>query len=272
MKKFEHSLSLLSWAYNEEDSIEEFLNKANNLLESTVDDYEIILIDDGSTDKTYDIAKRYQKINSKIKISQNEKNLNIGLSMCKAIQMASKEFLFWQTVDWSYDLSNLRSFVENLKRYDIVQGVRWKSVETKIDYLQPIAEIPLLFSKNHIRKRSDNPQKAIVSILNYIVLRLLFRVPISDFQNISFYRTSWIKSIQYESRSAFTNPEGLIKSFWQNKSVKEVPINFIPRIKGKGNGNSPLALFSAIVDIIRLYIKWTCGKNVFLKKGKIERL
>ena len=49
--KFDRSVSLLSWAYNEEDSILEFLEKATHLMDSTVEDYEIVLIDDGSTDR-----------------------------------------------------------------------------------------------------------------------------------------------------------------------------------------------------------------------------
>lgn len=109
-EKFDQSVSLLSWTYNEEDSIEEFLERATQLMDSAVQDYEIILIDDGSTDRTYEIASAFQKKNPRLKIFRNERNLNVGISSRRAIQRASKTFLFWQTIDWCYDISDLRLF------------------------------------------------------------------------------------------------------------------------------------------------------------------
>ena len=89
---FDRGVSLLCWAYNEEDSIQEYLEKAAQLMDSTVEDYEIILIDDGSTDRTYEIAKTFQGKNPRLKIFKNEKNLNVGISSQRAIKMASKNF------------------------------------------------------------------------------------------------------------------------------------------------------------------------------------
>ena len=123
MPKFDRSVSLLCWGYNEEKSIGEYLERAIALMDATVEDYEIVLIDDGSTDRTYEIAKSFQDKHPQLKIFQNECNLNVGISSRRAIQRASKEFLFWQTIDWCYDISDLRQHLEYLKQYDIVQGV-----------------------------------------------------------------------------------------------------------------------------------------------------
>ena len=113
--KFDRSVSLLCWAYNEEDSIQGYLEKATQLMETTIEDYEIVLIDDGSTDRTYEIAKAFEEKNPRLKIFKNERNLNVGISSQRAIQRASKEFLLWQTIDWCYDISDLRLFLEILK-------------------------------------------------------------------------------------------------------------------------------------------------------------
>lgn len=271
--KFNKSVSLLSWAYNEEDSIKEFLQRALDLMDSAVEDYEIILIEDGSTDRTYEIAKSFQEKNPRLKIFKNEKNLNVGISSQRAIQLASKEYLFWQTVDWSYDISNLREFLDYLKTYDIVQGVRRKPVEVKAKFLKPIIAIPKLFGIKHLTRRSDTVWKAIVSVINYILIRILFRIPLSDFQNITFYPTKWIQSVKYEAKSSFTNPEGLIKSYWNGMSIKEVPIAFIPRKTGKAKGTKIEAIINCVKDIFRLWFKWiVLGKRKFIKKGNICRL
>lgn len=270
---FDRSVSLLCWAYNEEDSIQEYLEKAAQLMDSTVEDYEIILIDDGSTDRTYEIAKIFQGKNPRLKIFKNEKNLNVGISSQRAIQLASKEFLFWQMIDWCYDISNLRLFLEYLKTYDIVQGVRRKPVEVKIRFLKPFVLIMKLFGIKHLTKRSDTITKAIISVINYMLIRLLFRVPLSDFQNITFYPTKWIQSVNYEAKSSFANPEGLIKSYWNGMSIKEVPINFISRNKGEAKGTRPKAIINSVKDILKLWFRWVVlGRRVFIKKGRICRL
>ena len=98
-EKFDRSISMLCWAYNEEENIQDFLQKAERLLESVVDDYEIILINDGSTDKTYELAQNYQQKNKKYVLFNNKQNRNVGFCCKKAIAKANKEFLFWQTCD-----------------------------------------------------------------------------------------------------------------------------------------------------------------------------
>ncbi len=273
MPKFDRSVSLLCWAYNEEESICEYLERAISLMDATVADYEIVLIDDGSTDRTYEIAKSFQEQHPQLKIFQNECNLNVGISSRRAIQLASKEFLFWQTIDWCYDISGLRQYLEYLKHYDIVQGVRRKPVTVSIELFRPVATLMHLFGIKHLTRRSDSVRKAVVSVINYLLIRLLFRVPISDYQNVTFYPTKWIQLVKYEARSSFANPEGLIKSYWADKSIKEVEINFIPRSEGAAKGTRVRAIGNSVVDILRLWFTWIIlGKRNVVKLGTIVRL
>ncbi|MBZ0156972.1 MAG: glycosyltransferase family 2 protein [Alphaproteobacteria bacterium] len=264
---------MLCWAYNEEDSIGEYLERATEMIDSAVEDYEIVLIDDCSTDRTNEIARAFQEKNPRLKIFRNEKNLNVGISSRRAIQRASKEFLFWQTIDWSYDIANLRQYLECLRFYDIVQGVRRKPVAVKIRFLRPFVALARMLGMKHLTRRSDTVQKALVSIINYLLIRLLFNVPLSDFQNVTFYPTKWIQSVQYEAKSSFANPEGLIKSYWNGMSIKEVPISFIPRSQGTAKGTRIKAITASVKDIFRLWFSWVVlGKRGSIKKGKIHRL
>jgi len=273
LPKFDRSVSLVCWAYNEEDSIAAYLERATRLIEETVDDYEIVLIDDGSTDRTYEIARVFQKKNPRLKIFQNECNLNVGISSRRAIQRASKEFLFWQTIDWCYDIENLREYLEYLKTCDIVQGVRRKPVQVRIKILKPFVALVRLFGIKHLTRRSDTISKAFVSVVNYLLIRMLFRVPLSDYQNVTFYPTSWIQSVKYESKSSFANPEGLIKSYWAGKSIKEVPINFIPRGQGEAKGTRIKSIMASVQDILTLWVKWVAlGKRGRIQKGMIYRI
>jgi glycosyltransferase involved in cell wall biosynthesis len=272
-KKFDRSVSLLSWAYNEEGSILNFLERATKLMDATVENYEIILIDDGSTDKTYEIAKKFQEKNSQLKIFRNNKNRDVGICQQRAFKAATKEFLFWQTVDWSYDISNLRLFLEYLREYDIVLGARRSAIQVKSRVLKVLVLLFELFNKEYLIRRSDTVSKSIISIFHYLLVRTLFNVPVSDFHNSTFYPTKWVQSIKHEAKSPFVAPETLIKSYWNNMSIKEVSVSFIPRKVGESKGTRPKAILSVMKDIFRLWFRWIIlGKRSATKKGKVYRL
>lgn len=271
--KFDRGVSLLCWAYNEEELIEDYLTRCAELLSKNIEDFEIVVVDDCSTDQTNDIVRRLQTSIPQIKLCRNPVNLNVGLSFQKALANASKELLFWQTIDWAYDIADLRLFLELTKHYDIVTGVRIAPVLAVDKKERLLLSFLKLFGMQHITKRSDTIKKALVSLCNYVLIRVLYKMPLSDFQNVSFYPTKLIQSIKYESRSSFSNPEGILKSYWQGASIIEVPISFIPRSMGEAKGTKLAAIKSSIKDVFGLWFKWiVLGRIPNRGKGSVVRL
>jgi glycosyltransferase involved in cell wall biosynthesis len=113
---------MLAWAYNEEALIESFLQRAVALLDQTATDWEIVVVDDCSTDRTNEIATPFAEQGPRVRVFRHERNLNVGIANRTAIAHASKEFLFWQTVDSSYHISKLGIFLELLLHFDAIQG------------------------------------------------------------------------------------------------------------------------------------------------------
>lgn len=273
--KFRPGLSLLCWAYNEDLLIEDYLRRANAMLKQYAEDYEIVVVDDCSTDKTNQIVQELIEEIPQIRLLRNETNRNVGYSSQRAIKSAEKEFLFWQTIDWSYDLTLLRAFLHMLETHDVVAGVRRAPVQVvdRFWFIKPVRGLLLLFGIKHITRRSDTIRKAFVSIINYCLIRILFRVPLSDFQNVVFYSSNLIQSVEYESNSSFSNPEGLLKTHWKGASIVEVPISFLPRQKGVAKGTRLSAIISSISDVFRLWFRWVVlGKREYSGKGSIRRL
>jgi hypothetical protein len=101
------SLSMLGWALNEEDSVGDYIDRAGALLSALTDDYELVFVDDGSTDRTWAIATEYQRTRPWLKAHRNDRNRGSGYNTKRAIALASKDYLFWQTVDWAYDIRQL---------------------------------------------------------------------------------------------------------------------------------------------------------------------
>src|SRR5262249_23105282 len=184
-----HSVSLVCYGYNEEELIAEFFEKAVDLLESVTDDYEIVFIDDCSTDGTWEIAERFARTNNRIRIVRNDRNRDVGYSFKRGVSLAEKEYLFWQTIDWAYDLADLPIFLDLLEHFGVVVGVRPVPIRL-------LAFIPVLRSIYRVRTRSDDFARATISLANYYVLRILFGLNVHDFQNIQFHRTKVLQSFE----------------------------------------------------------------------------
>ncbi|MBF0370534.1 MAG: glycosyltransferase family 2 protein [Magnetococcales bacterium] len=265
--KFNRSVSLLSWGLNEEALVDGFLTRAIALLEETVEEFEIVFVNDGSTDRTGEILDAWAKREPRLKVIHNEKNLNVGLSCRRAVQAAGKEYLFWQTVDWSYDITNLRTFLELLNHYDVVQGVR--VVPERI-----LSHIPLIRSIYRIRGRSDNLWKAMISLGNYYTQRMLFGANFHDFQNITFYRSRAVQGLPMSGTTPFVNPEMLIRSYYGGSRFIEVPINFIPRSEGEAKGTRIGTVIRTVVDIAGNWLQWgwRLSRTPVGERGSIERV
>ena len=83
-------ISVIMAVYNEEKYIREAIE---SILNQTFKDFEFIIVDDGSTDRTLEILKKYAKKDSRIKILRNEKNLGLTKSLNKALKVAKGEYI-----------------------------------------------------------------------------------------------------------------------------------------------------------------------------------
>jgi hypothetical protein len=250
--KFDRSVSLGAWCYNEELLLESFLKRAVDLLDRTVVDWEIIFVDDGSTDRTGEIVDAYARREPRVRALHSDRNRNVGFSAKRAIGAAHKEYFFWQTVDWSYDVSNLRVFLELLKHYDVVQGIRPTPIRL-------FSYIPVIRSIYRVKTRSDNFRKAVVSLSNYYLLRILFGAHFQDFQNVTFYPTKLLQSVELQGNSSFVNPECLLRAYETGARFIEVPIRFLPRSTGEAKGTKLKSVLKSMRDIGIAWLKWGHG-------------
>ena len=247
--RFPGSLSLLAWGLNEEALLPAFFGAAEALLDSCVEDYEIVFVDDGSTDRTPLIAQEAARRNPRIRLIHHATPENIAKSFLDALAASRKDFVFWQTVDWSFDLRNLRIFLELLRHFDVVVGVR--PVPERL-----LSRIPVLRSVYRVRSRSDTLLKAVVSLGNYYLVRILFGVHFHDFQSLMIFPRDWLQQMPMRGRTSFLGPEMLARSYWAGKTFIEVPVPFLKRKGGVAKGTRPLVVLRTAWDLLSNWLAW----------------
>ena len=236
---FRPSVSMLGWGLDERENLTHYLERAEQFLRSVADDFELIVVDDGSSDGMWEAAVDAQRTRPWLKVLKNDRNRGAAYSAKRAIREASKEYLFWQTLDWAYDISGLSKSFPLLQQFDILQGVR-------VNALRGTA-----FSL-----RSDTSWKGLVSHTNYRLVRLLFQLPLNDYQNVTVYPRALIQSFEFETDSSFMNPELLLKAWWSGASFREVAIPFIKRERGVAKGTRWTSIVRSIRDIFYWWTVW----------------
>lgn len=246
---FRPSLSMLGWALNEEANLEEYVNRAHTFLAAATDDFELVLIDDGSTDRTWALMNELHATRPWMRLIKNERNRGSGYCYRTAIGAAAKDYFLVQTVDWAYDISLIGQSLHLLRDYDILQGVRANSL-----------------AWDGMLRRSDSPTKAIVSFVNYALIRVLFGVPIRDFQNVTVCPTRKVQACVLECDSSFANPEVVIKMWWAGMRIIEVPVGFQKRQRGKATGTKFRSIVRSIKEILLHWVRWV-GLNRYPNRG-----
>jgi glycosyltransferase involved in cell wall biosynthesis len=225
------SVSLCAWACNEEAIIDEFVRKTDADLRRVSDDYEILVVDDGSTDATLARMRALQAEFPALRVATHGRNLGYGSCFRTTIGMATKEVLLWNTVDMFHDTAELHRLLQDLDRFDLIQGVR-----TDLE---------------------ANPWgRKLTTIVNYWLIRVLFAIPMSEFQNVKVLKRELMDGIHLEARSGFVNAEIGIKAFYLGARIKEVEIMFHPRRGGTSKGAKFNLLWRTFIDIVSLWFRW----------------
>jgi hypothetical protein len=161
--------------------------------------------------------------------------------------------VFWQTVDWAYDITGFIPAFPQLRQYDILQGVRFNALTATAFSL-----------------RSDTSWKGLVSHVNYRLVRLLFRLPLNDYQNVTIYPRPLLQSFEFETDSSFMNPELLLKAWWSGASFREVAVPFIKRERGVAKGTRWTSILKSIRDILYWWMVWiVLGRRAQKSTGRV---
>lgn len=227
-------LSVFLPTYNEEGSIENVVLKTKKVLLSVAKKWEIVVVNDGSSDNTKKTVEGLIKQDSRIRLINHGSNKGYGGSFKSGLYGSIYEWIAFIDSDDQFDFSEIIKFLDKQKETsaDIVIG--------------------------YYKKRQVSKFKILTSKMWEAAVFLFFGLHVRDidcgFKLISRRVIEKIPKLESE-RGAFISSEFLIKAKRNKFKIVEVPVTHYPRLIGTGTGRNINVIIRSFVDLVKLWIK-----------------
>jgi len=234
MNKILDSISVFFPTYNEEENIKNTVILAKKVLEEISNNWEIIIVNDGSTDNTLAVSEKLSEEDKRIRIISHSKNRGYGASLKSGFYNAKYPWICFTDADGQFDFSEINKFFSKQKE---------ENADLVIGYYigRKVSLFTILTSK-----------------IWEIIVSILFSMKVKDtdcgFKLVSKKVIDSIDKLESE-RGAFISSELLIKAKKKGFKIVQVGVNHYPRRKGKGTGRNIKVIIKSFIDLIRLWIK-----------------
>ena len=230
------SITVFFPLYNDEATVEKLVNDTLSLLESIANEYELILVNDGSIDNTGAICSRLANENAKIKVIQHERNKGYGAALKAGFTNATKELVFYTDGDGQYNVKELSELLPYIHEADVVTGYKIK--------------------------RSDPIYRKVLGKVYHWIAKFFFNLKVKDIDcDFRLLKRSIFNNITLESDSGVICVEMMKKIQGAGYRIKEVPVHHYPRLSGRSQ-------FFRVKNILKVMVglgeQW--WKLVILKK------
>jgi glycosyltransferase involved in cell wall biosynthesis len=217
--------------HNEEENVTALYARLKQVMEQVGDSFELVLVDDGSSDRTYKLLEEIAAVDSRVLVVKLRRNFGQTPALAAGFDHASGEFILSMDGDLQHDPNDIPNFLEKLEEgYDVVSGWREKRID------------------NFVMRRIPS------RIANWLMAKLS-GVDIHDFgTTFKAYRREVIHNIPLYGEMHRFIPA---LASWYGASICEIPIKNVNRMKGKshyGIGRTFRVFFDLLT--IRFLIKY----------------
>lgn len=223
-------LSLFFPAYNEEGNIKNTVEKAIPVLKNIASKYELLIVDDGSKDKTGEIADKLAEEYSFIRVVHHHPNQGYGAALKSGFYNSKQEWIVFTDSDGQFDFSEVTRLIEKSGEADIVAGYRIN--------------------------RQDPLMRKIFGFGWTFLSRLLLDVGVRDvdcaFKLVKKKVIDTIPKLQ-STRGGMISPELLGRAKKAGFKIVEVGVHHYPRKEGKQTGANLKVIFKSFMDLGKLW-------------------
>jgi glycosyltransferase involved in cell wall biosynthesis len=221
-------ISLVLPAHNEEPNIRTVVEEAKEVLPTAFTDYEVIVVNDGSKDRTLEIAQEMAAEDSHVRVVNHPINRGYGAALTSGFNAAEGDYVMFMDSDRQFDINDVHLLTPYVEDYDIVAGYRIK--------------------------RNDPAHRLLNAAIFGFAVRLLFDIQIRDIDcAFKIFHADVLRGINLESPGALINTEILAKAKVQGCDLTQVGVNHYARLEGEQSGASLKVVFRAFKEMLRLW-------------------
>lgn len=238
MNKKVKELSIFFPFWNEEKNIENVVKKAIPVAERVALNWEILMIDDGSSDRTYQVCKKLADEDPKhLEVISHKPNRGYGAALREGFEKAKYNLVVFNDGDSQFDFSEVNKFIEKVKSADIVIGYR--------------------------KKRRDHPVRRVLMWVLKIWDFIFFGFYFKDIDcGFKLFRKSAITAISpLKAEGAMITTEILAKTIKAGLKIAEVEVTHNPRLYGNQSGGNLRVILRAIKESFILWFDLRYGRN-----------
>ena len=227
------SWSLILFGYNEASAADQVIRKTLDVAKKLTDDFEIILVDDGSTDGTRKITKKWAEKHPRVTLLRHSTNKGIGTALRAGYSVATKENVCALPMDGQFDASELIPFAK-FPPNQVVCFCR---------YGRP--------GYSTFRRGISNVNKA----LNLI----MFGMRLEDVNWVKVYKRENLHKLNLKVTSSLVESEICAKLTKSGCRFVQVPSKYLPRTGGVARGASAQQLLSTAKEtwqLVRVVKRW----------------
>jgi glycosyltransferase involved in cell wall biosynthesis len=221
-------LSVVLPAHNEEAIIAETVRRCVVALTALAPDFEVIVVDDGSTDRTGEIVDALAAADPRVRVIHNRPNRGYGGALIAGFAAAAKPLTFFMDSDGQFDIADIAALLRLREQgYRAVLGYR--------------------------KRRRDG----LVRLLNAWgwkrLVSLLFGLRVRDIDcAFKLYDTALVRAFDVTSEGAMINTEMLVKLKKLHVPFMQVPVGHYPRVHGRATGANLRVIAKAFRELLRL--------------------
>lgn len=225
------SISVIMPALNEEGNIQVSIDNVVAAAEALFSEYELIVINDGSTDRTLEIVQKNQKKNPRIQVISNATPCNIGACYDLGRKRARMKYCVVIHGDNPCAASTLEEFFSHAGQADFICGY-WKDPK----------------ERERLRR--------ILSSCYTVLLNIMLRKKMKYYNGLQLHETEWAKSVELKSTGFGYQAELLLQALLDGKKYIEIPIAYIERPGPRGGATKafrPRNIANVLKTVGRLY-------------------
>ncbi|MFQ5422852.1 MAG: glycosyltransferase family 2 protein [Phycisphaerae bacterium] len=221
------SLTIFFPCYNEEGNVERVTRAASEAARDLAETFEVIVVNDGSRDRTGEIADRLAAEIPEVRAVHNRPNRGYGGAVARGLTEARMEWIFFTDGDGQFDIAELPKLIDLLDRGDVAVGYRLERADPWIRKLNAACWGRLV--------------------------RLLFRLKVRDIDcAFKLLPRSLIDAIELHSEGALISTELLAKAAGRGLRIVETGVHHYPRTAGTQTGANLKVILKAFYELFKL--------------------